>query len=73
MDSRERKLLCGKHHNGDTLPMSKDLTSTPFKRRPFASRRDFHGWVGPSFAEMLNFIHTGMFDGFGERCILSWR
>jgi hypothetical protein len=53
--------------------MSKDLTSTAFERGPFASRRDFHEWVGTSFAEMLNFIHTGMFDGFGEQCILSWR
>ena len=73
MDSRERKLLCGKHHSGDTLPMSKDLTSNPFERAPFAPRRDFHERVGPSFAEMLIFIHTGMFDGFGEQCILSWR
>ncbi|MGA3169650.1 MAG: hypothetical protein ABSE62_01430 [Chthoniobacteraceae bacterium] len=53
--------------------MSKDLTSNPFERAPFAPRRDFHERVGPSFAEMLIFIHTGMFDGFGEQCILSWR
>jgi hypothetical protein len=59
MDSRERKLLCGNHQKEHTLRMSKDRTSTPFERRPFASRRDFHGWVGPGFAEMLNFIHTG--------------
>ena len=73
MDSRERKLLCGKHQKEHTLRMSKDLTSTTFERRPFAPRRDFHEWVGQSSAETLNFIRTDMFYGFGEQCILSWR
>ena len=73
MDSRERKLLCGKHQNGLTFPMSKDLTSNPFERAPFAPRRDFHEWVGSSFAEMLNFFRVGVFDSFGEQFILSWR
>ena len=73
MDSRERKLLCGKHQKEHTLRISKDCTSPPFERRPLAPRCDFHEWVGSSFAEMLNFFRMGVFDSFGEQFILSWR
>jgi hypothetical protein len=73
MDSRERKLLCGKHQKEHTLRISKDRTSPPFESRPLAPRRDFHEWVGSSSAETLNFIRVGVFDGFGEQFILSWR